>query len=285
MSKHPKSEETPAGASGTLLSHLIELRNRVMYCVVVVLVLFLAGLLFANELYALVAEPLMRVLPPGASMIATEVASPFLTPLRLTFLASIVVAIPFLLYHIWAFVAPGLYRHERRLIMPLLVSSITLFYGGMAFAYFVVFPVMFGFLVNTAPTGVLVMTDIKAYLDFVFGMFFAFGIAFELPVAVIVLARMGVVDPHKLARQRPYVVLGIFIVAAILTPPDAISQTLLALPMIVLFEIGLFFARRMRRAHDPAAHREMSEAEMARELDDYIRKEPGTSTARPGNSE
>jgi sec-independent protein translocase protein TatC len=238
-------------------------------------------LLFANELYSLVAEPLMRVLPPGASMIATEVASPFLTPLRLTFLASIVVAIPFLLYHIWAFVAPGLYRHERRLMLPLLVSSVTLFYGGMAFAYFVVFPVVFGFLVTTAPAGVMVMTDIKSYLDFVFGMFFAFGVAFELPVAVILLARMGVVDPHKLARQRPYVVLGIFIIAAILTPPDVISQTLLALPMIVLFEIGLFVARRMRRAHDTTAHREMSDADMTQALDDYIQEQPPARTGNP----
>lgn len=281
MSKHPKSEESPATSSGTLLSHLIELRNRLLYCVVVVLVLFLAGMLFANELYSLVAEPLMRVLPPGASMIATEVASPFLTPLRLTFLASIVVAIPFLLYHIWAFVAPGLYRHERRLMLPLLVSSVALFYGGMAFAYFVVFPVVFGFLVTTAPAGVMVMTDIKSYLDFVFGMFFAFGVAFELPVAVILLARMGVVDPHKLARQRPYVVLGIFIIAAILTPPDVISQTLLALPMIVLFEIGLFVARRMRRARDATAHREMSDADMAQVLDDYIGEQPPARTGNP----
>lgn len=281
MSKHPKSEESPATSSGTLLSHLIELRNRLLYCVVVVLVLFLAGMLFANELYSLVAEPLMRVLPPGASMIATEVASPFLTPLRLTFLASIVVAIPFLLYHIWAFVAPGLYRHERRLMLPLLVSSVALFYGGMAFAYFVVFPVVFGFLVTTAPAGVMVMTDIKSYLDFVFGMFFAFGVAFELPVAVILLARMGVVDPHKLARQRPYVVLGIFIIAAILTPPDVISQTLLALPMIVLFEIGLFVARRMRRARDATAHREMSDADMTQVLDDYIGEQPPVRTGNP----
>ncbi len=281
MSKHPKSEESPAAASGTLLSHLIELRNRLVYCVVVVLVLFLAGMLFANELYSLVAEPLMRVLPPGASMIATEVASPFLTPLRLAFLASIVVAIPFLLYHVWAFVAPGLYGHERRLMLPLLVSSVTLFYGGMAFAYFVVFPVVFGFLVTTAPAGVMVMTDIKSYLDFVFGMFFAFGVAFELPVAVVLLARMGVVDPHQLARQRPYVILGIFIIAAILTPPDVISQTLLALPMIVLFEIGLFVARRMRRAHDATAHREMSDADMTQALDDYIREQPPARTGDP----
>jgi sec-independent protein translocase protein TatC len=281
MSKRPKSEEPATAASGTLLSHLIELRNRLVYCVVVVLVLFLAGMPFANDIYTFVASPLVRALPKGASMIATEVASPFLTPLRLEFLASIVVAIPFLLYHIWAFVAPGLYRHERRLVLPLVVSSVMLFYGGMAFAHFIVFPLVFGFLVQTAPMGVTIMTDIKAYLDFVIGMFFAFGIAFELPIAVILLARMGAIDPDKLARQRPYVILGIFIIAAILTPPDVISQTLLALPMIVLFEIGLFVARRMRRAHDAVAHGEMSDAEMTKALDDYVREQPPAGTGNP----
>ncbi len=254
--------DTVTGAGGSLLSHLIELRNRLLYCLITVGVLFLAGMPFANQIYSAIAAPLVRVMPKGASMIATEVASPFLTPIRLTFLTAIVAAIPLLLYHLWAFVAPGLYKHERRLVLPLLLSSVLLFYGGMAFAYFVVFPVVFGFLVTTAPAGVMVMTDIKAYLDFVLGMFFAFGIAFELPVAVVLLSRMGAINPDKLAMQRPYVILGIFIIAAILTPPDVISQTLLALPMIVLFEIGLFVARRMRRAHDRAAHRELSDEEM-----------------------
>lgn len=271
------NDRATEGAGGTLLSHLIELRNRLLYCVVTVGVLFLAGMPFANEIYSAIAAPLTRVLPAGASMIATEVASPFLTPLRLTFLAAIVAAIPLLLYHLWAFVAPGLYRHERRLVLPLLLSSVLLFYGGMAFAYFVVFPVAFGFLVKTTPAGVMVMTDIKAYLDFVFGMFFAFGIAFEVPVAVVLLSRMGAINPDKLAKQRPYVVLGIFIVAAILTPPDVISQTLLAVPMIVLFEIGLFIARGTRRARDDTGHRDLSDDEMNTILSDHERDNPGTA--------
>ena len=215
---------------------------------------------FANKVYGLLAKPLLGVLPQGASMIATEVASPFLTPIRLTFAVAVVIAIPYVLYQIWAFVAPGLYRHERRVAVPLLFSSIFLFYTGMAFAYFVVFPVAFGFFAHSAPEGVVMMTDIKAYLDFVFSMFFAFGIAFEIPVAVVILSYMGIVNPESLAKKRSYVIVGAFVVAAVLTPPDVFSQVLLALPTILLFEIGLFFARRSKAK---AAEGDDAEAEAA----------------------
>ncbi len=260
-------------AEGSFLSHLIELRNRLLRAVVAVGIVFAALVPFANQVYEFLADPLLDVLPSGTSMIATEVASPFLTPIKLTFLAAIVVAVPYLLYQLWAFVAPGLYRHERRLVMPLLLSSTVLFYAGMAFAYFVVFPVVFTFFVGTAPKGVAVMTDIRSYLDFVFTMFFAFGIAFEVPVALVLLAKMGVVDPESLAKKRPYVVLGIFVIAAFLTPPDIFSQTFLAVPMLILFEVGLFVARRLRLRGEAEGesggdeHREMTEAEMDAELD------------------
>jgi sec-independent protein translocase protein TatC len=189
-------------------------------------------------------------------MIATEVASPVLTPLKFTLAAAVVLAIPVILYQVWAFVAPGLYQHERRIAMPLLVSSVTLFYAGMAFAYFVVFPAVFHVLLDFLPPGVQMMTDIRSYLDFVFSMFFAFGIAFEVPVAVVLLSWMRIIDPHKLADKRPYVILGAFVVAAVLTPPDVLSQFLLAVPMWLLYEVGVFVAKRMRRpdgAEDAAA--------------------------------
>jgi sec-independent protein translocase protein TatC len=242
----------PGAAEGSLISHLLELRNRLLYSVIAIAVVFGALLPFTRDVYTLVAKPLMNVLPAGSAMIATEVASPFLTPIKLTLAVAIVITIPFLLYQLWAFVAPGLYRHERRLVLPLLLSSTVLFYGGMAFAYFVVFPMAFGFFVHALPPGVSMMTDIRAYLDFVFSMFFAFGIAFEVPVAVVLLARMGVINPETLSHKRPYVILWAFIVAAILAPPDVFSQFFLAIPMILLFEIGLFVARRMKRAADAA---------------------------------
>ena len=244
--------ENPAPAEGSLISHLLELRDRLLYAVIAIAVVFLALLPFTGEVYTLVAQPLMGVLPAGATMVATEVASPFLTPIKLSLAVAVVITIPFLLYQIWAFVAPGLYRHERRLVMPLLLSSTLLFYGGMAFAYFVVFPMAFGFFVQALPPGVTMMTDIRSYMDFVFSMFFAFGIAFEVPIAVILLARMGVVNPETLAQKRPYVILWAFIVAAVITPPDIFSQFFLAVPMIILFEIGLFVARAMKRAADAA---------------------------------
>lgn len=261
--------ENPGAAEGSLISHLLELRDRLLYALIAIAVVFGALLPFTGEVYTMVAQPLMGVLPAGATMIATDVASPFLTPIKLTLAVAIVITIPFLLYQIWAFVAPGLYKHERRLVMPLLVSSTVLFYGGMAFAYFIVFPMAFGFFVQSLPTGVTMMTDIRSYMDFVFSMFFAFGIAFEVPVAVILLSRMGVINPETLANKRPYVVLWAFIVGAVLTPPDVFSQIFLAVPMIILFEIGLFVARRMKRAADAAVdsgRRDLSENEIESEF-------------------
>lgn len=244
----PDNSNDGGGSESTFISHLLELRNRVLYALVAVGVVFVGLVPFANKVYGLLAKPLLGVLPQGASMIATEVASPFLTPIRLTFAVALVVAVPVVLYQIWAFVAPGLYRHEKRVAIPLLFSSIFLFYAGMAFAYFIVFPVAFGFFAHSAPEGVVMMTDIKAYLDFVFSMFFAFGIAFEIPVAVIILSFMGIVDPDALAAKRSYIIVGAFVMAAILTPPDVFSQLLLAFPTILLFEVGLFFARRWKTA-------------------------------------
>ena len=255
--------EKSDAAEGSLISHLLELRDRLLYAVIAIAVVFLALVPFAGDVYTMVAKPLMNVMPPGATMVATEVASPFLTPIKLTLAVAIVITIPFLLYQLWAFVAPGLYKHERRLVFPLLLSSTILFYGGMAFAYFVVFPMAFGFFVHALPPGVTMMTDIRSYMDFVFSMFFAFGIAFEVPIAVILLARMGVINPETLAQKRPYVILWAFIVAAVLTPPDVFSQFFLAVPMIILFEIGLFVARWMKRAADAAnsVRRDQSEDE------------------------
>ena len=249
------AEEKPSNDSGTgeggstFVAHLIELRNRLFYSVVAVAVAFLGlAIVFGpNQVYAVIARPLMETLPPNMSMIATEVASPFLTPIKFTLAAAVVIAIPVILYQVWAFVAPGLYQHERRIVMPLLVSSVGLFYAGMAFAYFIVFPAVFHVLLDFLPPGVQMMTDIKAYLDFVFSMFFAFGIAFEIPVAVVLLSWMGIIDPHKLADKRPYVILGAFVVAAVLTPPDVLSQFLLAVPMWVLYEVGVFIAKRLHR--------------------------------------
>ncbi len=265
----PDKEGESGGSESSFLSHLLELRNRVLYALIAVGVAFLALVPFSNEVYALLAKPLLDVLPKGASMIATEVTSPFLTPIRLTLAVALVVAVPFVLYQLWAFVAPGLYRHEKRIVLPLMFSSIFLFYAGMAFAYFVVFPVAFGFFAHSVPEGVVMMTDIKSYLDFVFSMFFAFGVAFEIPVAVVILSHMGIVDPEVLARSRSYVILGAFIVAAVLTPPDVFSQVLLAIPMIGLFEIGLFFARRLKAA---SAARDTTDAQESRLSDSAPRR-------------
>jgi sec-independent protein translocase protein TatC len=229
------------------LTHLIELRDRLLRIVLVVVAVFVVLLPFQNQIYTYLATPLMAHLPEGASMIATEVASPFLTPMKLAFVAAIFLSMPFLLYQFWAFVAPGLYRHERKMVLPLVVSSTMLFYLGMAFAYYIVFPLVFGFLTSTAPEGVAVMTDIGRYLDFVLMLFFAFGVAFEVPIAIIILVWMGATTPEKLASKRPYIIVAAFIVGMFLTPPDVISQTLLALPMWVLFEIGLIFARSIKR--------------------------------------
>jgi len=226
-----------------LISHLIELRKRLLNSIISVLVVFLALVYFANDIYQFVSAPLIKQLPAGASMIATDVASPFFTPIKLTLIVSVFLSAPLVLYQVWAFVAPALYKHERRLMMPLLVSSSLLFYMGMAFAYFVVFPLAFSFFAQTAPKGVLIATDINNYLDFVMALFMAFGVSFEVPVAIVLLCWSGVVTPESLKQKRPYVLVGAFVVGMLLTPPDVFSQTLQAIPMYFLFEIGVFFAR------------------------------------------
>lgn len=223
--------------------HLIELRTRLLHMVLCILLIFAVLLPFTNQLYSLLAKPLLQRLPSGASMIATEVASPFLTPFKFVFVLAIALSMPYILHQLWRFIAPGLYRREKRIALPLLASSIVLFYSGIAFAYFVVFPLAFRFLVNTAPQGVTVMTDISNYLDFTLTIFFAFGLAFEVPVAIILMVWAGVTTPAALAAKRSYVIVTVFVIGAVLTPPDVISQTLLAVPMWLLFELGLFFSR------------------------------------------
>ena len=238
-----KPNEFPPPQEQPFVAHLIELRDRLLRAVLAVVVVFLCLFYFANDLYTFVAEPLMRHMPQGTSMIATEVASPFLTPFKLTLVISIFACIPYLLYQAWAFIAPGLYQSERKLVFPLLLSSTLLFYLGMVFAYYVVFPLVFGFLTKVAPEGVAVMTDISRYLDFVLKMFFAFGVAFEVPIATILVIWTGMTTAESLAAKRPYVIVAAFVIGMLLTPPDVISQTLLALPMWLLFELGLIFSR------------------------------------------
>lgn len=235
--RYPPDPEMP------LIAHLVELRTRLLRILAGVAVAFLVLLPFANPLYSLLARPLIERLPQGSTMIATEVAAPFLVPFKFTLVLALFAAMPFVLHQIWGFVAPGLYKRERRLALPLLVSSIVLFYGGMVFAYFAVFPLVFGFLVSAAPEGVAVMTDIGKYLGFVLKLFFAFGVAFEVPVATILLVWAGITTPQALAAKRPYVIVGAFVVGMLLTPPDMLSQTLLAVPMWLLFELGIVLAR------------------------------------------
>ena len=243
-------EERPAEerlAEGTLISHLVELRQRLLKCVIAIAIVFAPCAWFANDLFTIIATPLISKMPAGSSMIATSLISPFMAPLKLSLFVAVFIAMPYVLYQVWAFVAPGLYKREKRFAIPLVVSSIVLFYAGVAFAYFVVFPLMFAFLTTTAPTGVQVMTDITNYLDFVLLLFFAFGIAFEMPVATVLLAATGLVRLETMTKNRGYVILGIFVVAAFLTPPDALSQTAMALPMWFLYEIGIVLSRIMLR--------------------------------------
>jgi len=235
------------------MSHLLELRDRLLRAFLAVIVVFIPIVFFANEVFTLVAQPLIDQLPKGASLIATSVISPFMTPFKLAFFVALFAAMPYVLYQVWAFVAPGLYRHEKRFALPLLVSSIILFYAGVAFAYFAVFPVMFDFFASTTPAGVRMMTDITSYMDFVLTMFLCFGLAFEVPVIVVLLVLTGLVKVDKLAEIRGYVLIGIFVIAAILTPPDAISQTIMAVPMYLLYEGGLLMARLMQRMRSKTA--------------------------------
>ncbi len=230
-------------AEGSLVSHLVELRDRLIRGIGSVLVVFLLLAPFANDLYEVLARPLMLVLPEGNSMISTEPHGPFFVPFKFALACAFAVAVPYLLYQMWAFVAPGLYAHEKRLVMPLLVSSSMLFYLGIAFAYFVVFPLIFKFFTSTAPEGVAVMTDINAYLSFVVKLFFAFGVAFEVPVATVLMIRMGVTTAKKLKTKRPYIIIGAFVMGMLLTPPDIFSQTLLAVPVWLLFEAGLLCSK------------------------------------------
>ncbi|HFQ13884.1 MAG TPA: twin-arginine translocase subunit TatC [Gammaproteobacteria bacterium] len=274
MSEHDSSSATEQQEQ-PFLSHLFELRDRLLRVVLAVMLIFGGLFSFANDLYHLLATPLLQKLPEGSSMIATEVASPFLTPFKLALVVSIFLAMPYILYQAWAFIAPGLYRHEKRLAFPLLLSSIVLFYVGMAFAYYVVFPLVFGFLTATAPEGVAVMTDISKYLDFVLKLFFAFGVAFEVPIATILLVLAGVTTPEDLAAKRSYIIVAAFVVGMLLTPPDVISQTLLALPMWMLFEAGLFFSRLLlrRRAEERDAEEAGPEPDPDAELDKAIADE------------
>ncbi|MDI3326120.1 twin-arginine translocase subunit TatC [Pontibacterium granulatum] len=226
-----------------LISHLLELRQRLMRVLLVVLLIFLAMFYFANDLYTYLSAPLTALLPEGTSMIATDVTSPFFAPFKLTLVASIFLAMPVILHQIWGFIAPGLYQNEKRLAVPLLVSSVFLFYAGIAFAYYVVFPLIFGFFTSVGPENVDVMTDISSYLNFVLKLFFAFGIVFEIPIATLLLIWTGVSTPNSLAEKRAYVVVGCFVLGMLLTPPDIISQSLLAVPMWLLFELGILMGR------------------------------------------
>ena len=236
---------TPGGAAPRLVDHLLELRTRLLRGVAGLLLVFVALLPFANTLYGWLAQPLLDKLPAGGQLIAVEVASPFFAPLKLAFFVALVLAMPWLLYQAWAFVAPGLYRREQRLAMPLLGSSLLLFYAGCAFAFFVVLPVVFAFLTSVTPEGVAMMTDINAYLDFVLVVFLAFGLSFELPVALVILVLLGWVTPAQLREARGYAIVGIFVLAAIVTPPDVVSQLLLAIPMVLLYELGIVAARML----------------------------------------
>ena len=241
------------GAEQPFISHLVELRDRIIRMLIAVGVMAVVLLPFANQLYAYVAAPLVAQLPAGNTMIATQVASPLLTPLKLALITGVFLSMPYLLYQLWAFIAPGLYQHEKRLAVPLLVSSILLFYLGMLFAYYLVFPLIFAFFAATTPEGVAMMTDISSYLDFVLTLFLAFGLAFEIPIATILLVAIGLVTPEDLANKRPYVIVGAFVIGMFLTPPDVFSQTLLAVPMWMLFELGVLFSKLMlkgRRAAD-----------------------------------
>ena len=235
--------DAPESAQETFISHLVELRDRLLRAIVAVLVLTLALVPWAKEIYALLAQPLLSALPSGSTMIATDVTGTFLVPLKVTLMAGFVIALPYVLYQAWAFVAPGLYQHEKRLAVPVILSSFFFFLVGMAFAYLVVFPVAFGFFVGYTPPGVQMMTDIDKYLSFVLTMFIAFGVTFETPVVVVVLVRMGIVSLEKLKAARGYVIVGAFVIGAIFTPPDVISQLLLAIPLWLLYEVGLFIAR------------------------------------------
>ncbi len=248
----PSAEEDTAKTEdqleeGSLISHLIELRSRLVKASLAILVVFIGLVPFAQQIFSMVADPLIEQLPEGSSMIATQVASPFLTPFKTTLFVALFFAMPVVIYQAWAFVAPGLYRKEKSFAIPLVVSSIVLFYLGISFAYFVVFPLMFAFFNSVTPDGVQMMTDISSYLDFILTIFFAFGLAFEVPIATVMLVSTGMTTTESLKNKRPYIFLGAFVVGMFLTPPDIISQTLLAVPIYLLFEAGIIMSRLMLR--------------------------------------
>ena len=279
-----EEENLDQSKAGSLMSHLVELRDRVVRMVLAVLVLFLGMFYWANDIYVFLAEPLTRHLPDDANMIAIDVASPFLTPFKLVLMLAVFLAMPVILYQCWSFVAPGLYANEKRIAGPLLVSSILLFYAGVAFAYYVVFPLVFGFFTSVGPEIVNISTDIGRYLDFVLALFFGFGLAFEVPIATIILVAIGITTPQKLSEKRPFVIVGAFILGMLLTPPDVISQVLLALPVWLLFEAGLIASRIIFKDRELEAddeddpdtemaaasasdHQPLTDAEMEAELD------------------
>ena len=244
-----------------LISHLLELRNRLLRAIASVLLVFVCLVYWAKDIYHYIALPLLQAMPETGTMIATDVGAPFFAPFKLTIVLSLFIAIPYVLYQIWSFVAPGLYKSEKRLVFPLLVSSTLLFYLGIVFAYYVVFPVVFGFFANVAPEGVQVATDISSYLNFILKLFFAFGLAFEIPIAVVLLCWAGVTTPEDLKTKRPYIVVGAFVVGMLLTPPDVLSQTMLAVPMLLLFEGGLLAARFYKPKDEDEEDAEDEEAE------------------------
>lgn len=247
LHSHPEHESS----FQSILGHLTELRNRLIRSIITVAIATVILFPFANDLYILLANPLMQTLAEqGGVMIATQVASPFLTPFKLSLISGIFLAMPMLLYQLWAFVAPGLYKREKKMALPLLLMSIILFYGGIAFAYFVVFPIMFAFLSGTAPDGVQVSTDIALYLDFSIKIFFAFGLSFQIPIITVLLIMTGIVEANNLANKRPYVVIGSFVIGMLLTPPDVVSQVLLAIPIWILFEIGMLWGKWLKQMRE-----------------------------------
>ena len=236
--------------SSSFISHLVELKTRLTHALVALFLVFVCLFYWARDIYTLLAQPMLAILPPGTQMIAVEVASPFFVPMKVTMFVALIIALPYLLYQLWAFVAPGLYSHEKKLVLPLIATSTLLFIVGMAFAYFIVFPTVFGFITKFAPEGVSVMTDIQKYFDFVLTLFLAFGVAFETPIVVVILTRFGIVSVEKLKEIRPYVVVGAFVTAAIFTPPDVISQLLLAFPLWILYELGLLVSGWMAKPEE-----------------------------------
>ena len=254
-------------AEDTFISHLIEMRDRLLRAVIAVVLIFICLFPWAKDIYGLLAQPLLAALPKGGQMIATEITTPFFVPMKVTMMAAFLLALPWVFYQAWAFVAPGLYQHEKRLGVPLVIASVILFVTGMAFAYFLVFPLVFHFIVSVTPTGVAVMTDIGKYLDFVLTMFMAFGITFQVPIAVVLLVKMGMVSVAKLREIRPYVIVGAFVIGAIFTPPDVVSQFMLATPLWVLYEIGIIVAAMISKPKPESDYVPMSDSDMDSEFD------------------